>query len=293
MRYRYNMKILYKLYNFKNFITSAVVLAAMLLTVLPQTASAQLRWDDLRLAQAKSVEVSATSAVVMDQVSGEVLSAKNATQIVLPASTVKLVTALVFLDQKLPSNTMCELLPSDAQVGGKVMSVKRRALVPWRKLMETMLVDSSNDLAEAMARCSGLPRDVFIVQMNSKAISQGALVTNIVDVTGLSAANTTTADNLALVARAAFSTEQIRTFARLRSSYFCYGGVCKTLASTNELLAQPALGILGGKTGYVDEGGYNLVVSAKRAGRYYIVGVFGASTRAQSFADVKKLIISL
>jgi D-alanyl-D-alanine carboxypeptidase len=236
--------------------------------------------------------LSAYSSVVMNQITGEVLASQNASASWVPASLSKLVTALVVLDTHPDFNTKC-VVNADDEVGGARLYAIANSKYRLGDLMSATLVASANNAANAMADCTGLTRTEFVTKMNEKAIALGAKNTHFVDPSGISEFATTTALDMANIANAAFSTERVREIARQQTVWFCSASdanKCHTLTNTNKLFGDPALEVIAGKTGYLDESRYNFAASSKNAkGQYLITVVLGNPTKEDSFSNTKTI----
>jgi D-alanyl-D-alanine carboxypeptidase len=167
-----------------------------------------------------SPKISAKSAVVLNQSTGEVLFQSNGDVPRVPASLVKLTTVLVALDTVPDWNANCYLNSSD-QVGGVRLTFSKGYTYKLSDLLKSALVPSFNDAAHALARCSGISMEQFIIRMNEKVKQLGAWNTSFVEPTGLSVKNTTTALDIARIANAAFSTEKIRDITSQKSVVVC------------------------------------------------------------------------
>lgn len=236
--------------------------------------------------------LSAHSSVVMNQITGEVLVSQNAKASWVPASLSKLVTALVVLDTHPDFNTKC-VVNADDEVGGARLYAIANSKYRLGDLMSATLVASANNAANALADCTGLTRAEFVERMNEKATALGAKNTRFVDPSGISEFATTTALDMANIANAAFSTQTVREIARQQTVWFCSSShttKCHNLTNTNKLFGDPALEVIAGKTGYLDESRYNFAASSKNSkGQYLITVVLGNPTKEDSFANTKTI----
>lgn len=240
----------------------------------------------------EAATVTAKSAIVLNQVTGEVLYEQAASEVRVPASLVKLTTVLVVLDTNPNWNKQCTVAEQDRVGGVAITKAGESKTYTMQSLLYATLLPSANDAATALARCTGVSRAEFLARMQEKARSQGALNTTFVDFSGISDANVTTATDIARIANAAFSTEKIRTVTRTQSYRLCAGGNggCQTVRSTNALLKDKELITVAGKTGTLD-GAINFAGSFKDAqGHYFIVVVLGGSTKESRFQEAKQLV---
>ena len=210
-------------------------------------------------AAAEAVEVSAAAAVLMDADSGRLLYDKNGEKRMLIASTTKLMTALVALEQG-------GLQQEITVTGGHMAEGSSMYLRPGEKLtLETLLygllLSSGNDAALAVTECMGgaVP---FVARMNEKAAELGMENTHFANPNGLDdEAHYSTAEDMAKLAAAAMDDPVLRRVASTRTARI--GG--RTLTNHNKLLSRVE-GCVGLKTGYTKAAGRTLVSCAERDG---------------------------
>ena len=244
-------------------------------------------------AHAAAPETSARAYLVMDEASGAVRASKNPDVPHPVASLTKLMSAVIFLEQNPRFERRIKMLRED-EVGGGRLRFPVGSILTVRDLLYASLVGSANNSANALARVSGLPRKLFIHEMNVRAAVLGLARTEFFDVSGMNPRNTTTARDMALLARYAFSNPTIAGIAGTKTYDIRPVGSRqqRTLTNTNALLgmAVGSVTITAGKTGYLEEAEYNLVVRAEDpAGRRVIIVVLGAPTKAASFANARSL----
>ena len=207
----------------------------------------------------EAVEVSAAAAVLMDADSGRLLYDKNGEKRMLIASTTKLMTALVALEQG-------DLQQEITVTGGHMAEGSSMYLRPGEKLtLETLLygllLSSGNDAALAVTECMGgaVP---FVARMNEKAAELGMENTHFANPNGLDdEAHYSTAEDMAKLAAAAMDDPVLRRVASTRTARI--GG--RTLTNHNKLLSRVE-GCVGLKTGYTKAAGRTLVSCAERDG---------------------------
>ena len=210
-------------------------------------------------AMTEAVEVSAAAAVLMDADSGRLLYDKNGEKRMLIASTTKLMTALVALEQG-------GLQQEITVTGGHMAEGSSMYLRPGEKLtLETLLygllLSSGNDAALAVTECMGgtVP---FVARMNEKAAELGMENTHFANPNGLDdEAHYSTAEDMAKLAAAAMDDPVLRRVASTRTARI--GG--RTLTNHNKLLSRVE-GCVGLKTGYTKAAGRTLVSCAERDG---------------------------
>ena len=239
----------------------------------------------------------ASSYVVVDKSSGIVLAASHADTVWPIASLTKLMTAQIVLDS---GTKLSKAFPVNAvdDVGGAKLYVASGDTFTLDGLLYATLVGSANNAANAITRATGKSKPDFVKEMNARAVALNLGRTKYVDPTGIETGNVSTARELSIVAAQAFARSDIKrytTTAKASVSVLSQGTV-KTIKNTNWMLWKPQYDdvfVTGGKTGYLDESGWNLAValrpSAKNEKRELLVVLFGADSRASSFEDADAL----
>lgn len=210
-------------------------------------------------AVAEAVEVSATACVLMDADSGRVLYEKNGRQRMLIASTTKLMTALVALEQ----GTLTDVVTVTAShmAEGSSMYLRSGEKLTLEELLYGLLLCSGNDAALAVTECMGGVAP-FVARMNEKAAELGMENTHFANPNGLDdEEHYSTAEDMARLAAAAMDDPVLRRVASTRTARI--GG--RTLTNHNKLLSRVE-GCVGLKTGYTRAAGRTLVSCAERDG---------------------------
>lgn len=232
--------------------------------------------------------LTASKAFVVDSASRKVLLSYNATRTHPIASITKLMTGMVMRDLGIPMSRSVSLLAQD-EVGGARLRVPTGVSLTVGDLMYAMLVGSANNAAYALARSAGsIP--TFVTAMNSKAGTFGLMRTRFDDPTGLAVGNESTAEEVAALAFEAFRDYTIRKMTSTAKHTIWTSGGTHTITNTNGLLTDPDNGlvVLGGKTGYLNESKWNLVVHMMDARQKPImVVVLGADTKSLSSREAE------
>jgi serine-type D-Ala-D-Ala carboxypeptidase (penicillin-binding protein 5/6) len=220
----------------------------------------------------------AAAVIVVDANSGKILYEKNADQIRAPASTQKLLTALIvaetgFLDRPVTVqaiDTMCDPVK---------LGIKSGETYQRMDLLRALLVKSPNDVARCLARDNAGSVEAFAAVMNRRALQLGAVHSHFVNPNGLPAPGQySSARDLAIIARAAYANPTIRSIVCLPQLVFRYAsGRTRELENTNKLLRRLPY-CNGMKTGYTDAAGKCLIASGTRPGKDVIVVVLGDSS---------------
>ena len=236
------------------------------------------------------IALSAEAVLLIDP-DGRILYAKNAEFEHAPASLVKLMTLyLAYEDLDAGRATLDELATvskNAATVARYRMGLRAGDRVPVRTLLEGVAIASANDAAAALAEHLDGDEATFVERMNAKAREFGLTSTWFANPHGLPdpRQRTCARDIAQLTARLLQDYPESRTM--LGGQTFLYNG--RLYARHIPLFNDPG-GVQALKTGYTNEAGYNLSVSAWRDGHQFLTVVLGARSRALSFADAKKLL---
>jgi D-alanyl-D-alanine carboxypeptidase (penicillin-binding protein 5/6) len=220
------------------------------------------------------------AAILVEAVSGTILFAKNEHQRRAPASTTKMMTALVVLEKADPWEIV-SVSRKAAGTPGSSLGLRKGDKLHLGELLRGVLVCSGNDGSVALAEHVAGSEQAFAEMMNRRARELGALHTNFQNAHGLRApSHYTTAFDLALIARYAMNQPLFAKFVSTREGKMRIENEKKVrqIRNTNRLLWSFA-GADGIKTGTTNEAGYCLVASATREGRRFIAVVLHSPDR--------------
>lgn len=265
----------------KNFILKTLVLtlSVSLLSTL------NLNTNTAMAAQAEP-EIVAQSAIAIDMESGEVIYCKDADTKHYPASTTKLLTGLLLAENKQKSDQLTYTQDAkdqpaysldDSFMGG---SIKVGDTISADDIMKGLLLFSGNDTAYVISDNVAGNAEKFAEMMNAKAKELGATHSNFVTPNGLHDDNHyTTAYDLSLITKAAFSNEWERSVMGEKKATISINGSSVMLENRNLTLGEN--GNIGGKTGYTIPAGGCLATVYERNGRK-IVGIVLKSTQVDN-----------
>ncbi|MFC1647179.1 D-alanyl-D-alanine carboxypeptidase family protein [Patescibacteria group bacterium] len=231
-------------------------------------------------------DVSAESIVIRDENSGVYLYKKNENLLLAPASTTKILTAMVALDKyKLDDVLTVKTVVNNGQSMGLVSGEKMTV----ENLLYGSLIHSANDAAYVLAENYPGGIDTFIKDMNQKAVTLNMTSSNFTNPQGYdNPAHKVTAIDLSRLASVALANKTIAkmvaipsiTISDINFTYY------HSLTNVNQLLGKiPGVG--GIKTGWTEEAGENLVTMVERDGHRVILVVLHSEDR---FGDTTKLI---
>lgn len=221
---------------------------------------------------AGDLEVNAEAAVVMDADSGRLLYAQNPDKRLANASTTKIMTALLTLEQ--PDQDQYFTVDSDAiQVEGTTMGLQPGDSVTLHQLAAGMLLPSGNDAANAAAVEIAGSEEAFVRLMNQRAAELGLENTQYRNPSGLDAeGHYSSARDLATLAAHALENEDFADIVSKQEIRMAFGNppYNRSLYTTNKLLERYPYAI-GVKTGYTDDAGLCLVTAAEKDGTRLII----------------------
>jgi D-alanyl-D-alanine carboxypeptidase len=231
-------------------------------------------------AQGVPPKVSADGAVLMDAATGKILYGKNMDKPYPPASTTKIMTALLTLER-------CNL--DDVVVVGKnppladgsKIYINEGEQFKVKDLLYALLLASANDCAEALAEHISGSNEQFAKLMNERAKELGCTDTNFVNPNGLyNDKHRTSAKDLALIMRELVKHPEYTKIATTPSYKIPPTNKSKEarpLWNGNKLVQKSSIyyfsGCEGGKTGYTVQSDHSYVASATRNGQRLIVAL--------------------
>lgn len=255
------------------------------LTAPKKTLNAIQRFDPVPYTVSQETPaVSAQGVLVVDYSTFTPLFVKNLHDRLYPASTTKVMTALVVLDIYNPEDIISvKHTLSEGQTIGLVEGER----ITVENLLYGMLVESGNDAAYAFADAYGFEK--FIARMNKKAESLGMRETHYTNPAGLDdPAQFTTPYDLALASRELLKSKLLKKIVSTKEitvddadfKYF------HKLTNVNKLLGE-VQGVGGLKTGFTEAAGENLVSLYKKDGHDLLIIILKSRDR---FADTKTVI---
>ncbi len=229
--------------------------------------------------------IDAAAAIVMDAKTGRVLYFKNATTRRSIASTTKIMTALVAIENGFLDDTVT-ISSRAARIGGSTLNLQTGQKYTLNELLYGLLLSSGNDASIAIAEHISGSVEAFVEKMNQKAKELGAYNTSYVNTHGLDVeGHYSTAYDLACITRYALNNP---VFAKIvGTKYSAIPG--RQLHNTNELL-ELYQGADGVKTGYTGKAGRCLVATADRDGMRLISVVLGSPTTYKRALSSKSIL---
>jgi D-alanyl-D-alanine carboxypeptidase (penicillin-binding protein 5/6) len=248
--------------------------------------------------------ISSLAAVLMDATTGELLYAKNENYVIPPASLTKLMTIHIALSEIAAGRASLDdvvALPPESWAsnqprGSSLMFLNVGQTVTLRELILGLVIPSGNDAAVAVALHFAPSIEAFVERMNQEARNMGFIKTYFVEPSGISEFNVVTALEFAQFCR-----EYVRLHPEALQDFhtvpvFAYptaDNVAERYRSRPGTIVQynhnPLLGTFEGtdglKTGYIDESGYNLALTAQQGETRLISVTLGATSSRERNED--------
>lgn len=244
-----------------------------------------------RPASAASPTITAPEAIVIDGWTGQILYQRAADVPRNPASTVKMMTALVLLRRHIRLNRVVTVSGLAVSYRGSTAGLYAGERIRVRDLLYGMLLPSGNDAAVALSQTVTATLPEFAALMNTEARRLGLWHTRFLTPNGFDTpGQVSTARDLAVLARTVMRWSLFRRIVRTRAytARSADGRIVHVWRNTNRLLGW-SRAINGVKTGTTVGAGACLVASAVRGGRW-IISVTMGDTAANRFADGMALL---
>ncbi len=234
-------------------------------------------------------KIAAESAILIEANSGFVLFEKNADTRRVPASTQKLLTALLVAERG-NLDTPVTIHPEDTKVVPVKLYVKPGETYTRRELLKVLLVRSANDIAMTLGRDHSGSIEAFAAAMTQKAHQLGATNSQFINPHGLTDPHQfSTARDMAKIARAAYQNPEIRKMIATKEFFFTFNSGRKIqIRNTNRVLRNWDY-CNGMKTGYTDAAGYCLISSGKYQDTE-VISVVLKSSRSSVWRDSQNLL---
>ena len=258
-----------------------IVVGVLICLMLPLNSIFALEENTLKL--------TSTAAILMEQDTKRILYGKNERNKVKIASTTKILTAIVAIENS-SLDEKVTISKKAALAGGSTVGLKAGSEVSLKSLMYGMLLKSGNDCAVAIAEHVGGDIQNFALMMNKKAYEIGAKDTHATNPHGLDTEdNYSTAYDLALITCYAKTNETLSKILKTESITMPFGSSSKYLANTNRLLFTYEY-CDGGKTGFTNGANRCLVATAKKDDLKVVAVILGANTTDIRFSEAKELL---
>ena len=238
---------------------------------------------------AEAVDITAASAILIEASTGRVIYEKAAEEPRFPASTTKMMTCLLALEEGEPGSIVSVSSRAAETEDTELHAGDRFALA---ELLAEMMLRSDNGAAVAVAEALASSPDTFAERMNQRAKELGAVHTHFRNPNGLpDPKHVSTAHDIARIAAFCMRNPKFRSFVGTKEREIVWASPQKhaPMMNTNQLLFTYE-GATGIKTGYTNAAGGCLAASARRNGMELIVVVLHSADENTRFSDAAKLL---
>lgn len=233
--------------------------------------------------KAEELLPNAKSGLLIEASTGEILYEKNKNEKVSVASMTKMVAQIIILENiekgTLTWDEKIKVSSNAAGMGGSQIWLQPGEEMTVRDLMKGITMASANDATVAMAERIAGTEAAFVKQMNDKVKELGLKNTHFVNPTGLDEENHySSAYDMGLIAKELLKHEQILEFSKVYEDYIRQDTPNKYWVVNTNKLVRFYEGADGLKTGFTDNAGYCMAVTAKRDGMRLIAIVLGEAS---------------
>ena len=231
------------------------------------------------VSNAEEPRVTARAAIIVDAATGEVLWERNADWQLPPASTTKVMTAILAIESRRLDDSV-SIDPEVADIPPSKIGLRGGERMVLGDLLYAVLLNSANDAAAAVADALAGSENEFAIKMNAKARAIGARNTHFVNPHGLTAeGHVSTARDLSTIFRYGLKLPTMREILetpRIKVPIESRRVNAVSLHSHNRLLTGYAHRVIG-KTGYTRPAGRCFVGAASEGGREIVIALLGSS----------------
>ena len=284
-------------------IAAVIVVTAVLLFTQTYTSARGAEYKipqtvDMTPVAEEPAELYALSAVLMDGESGRVLYEKDGERPLANASTTKVLTCIVALENS-SGDDYVQVSQNAASQPEVKLGLQKGEQYYLEDLLYSLMLKSHNDTAVAIAEHCGGSVEGFARMLNRKAKQIGCKDTYFITPNGLDAEDEngkhhTTAKDLALIMRYAIKNETFLHIAQTRDYTFSEITGKRTFSVHNaNAFLDMRDGVLAGKTGYTSQAGYCYVCAWEKEGKIFIVSLLGCgwpNHKTYKWSDTEKLL---
>lgn len=236
--------------------------------------------------------INSEAAVVMDAKSGDILYSKSSNQQMYPASITKIATA-IFAIENGNLDDMVTVSERARNAEGTRVYLEQGEIVPLKKLIQGMVINSGNDAAIAIAEHISGSVEQFSEDINAYLKEKiGIQSTHFVNPSGLFDENhQTTAEDMAKITQYALKNEIFKEIFATKELPWDGESWDTTIINHHKLIISDQFPeVTGGKTGYVDESRHTLVTTAEKDGLSIIVVTLKANGSQLAYQDTIQLM---
>ena len=233
----------------------------------------------------------------MEVKTGEIIFSKNPDKQLAPASMTKIMTMLLVMESLANEEITLEdeitVSSNAARMGGSQIYLEVGEKMTLEELMKAIAISSANDASVAVAEYIAGTESLFVEKMNNKAKELGMRNTIFYNTNGLPesdkniSGNLTTAKDLAILSKELLKYPKVLDWTSIWIDHLRDGEF--VLNNTNKLVRHFD-GVDGIKTGYTNEAGFCVAVTAKKNDLRFIAIIMGANNSTERFAEARKLL---
>ncbi len=242
-----------------------------------------------------AIETNAKSSVLIETSSKTVLSEQEKDVELPPASMTKMMTLLLVMEKlsegKISLDDMVPISAYSSSMGGSQVYLEEGVSYKLETLLKSVAIASANDAAVALAEYVAGSKDEFIKLMNEKVKELGLKHTNFKNVHGLDEeGHYSSAYDMAMIGLELLNHPKILDYTKIYEDYVEHPNGNKTwIVNTNKLINYYE-GVDGLKTGFTNNSGYCITVTAKRGNMRLISVVMGEADNKIRNQDIMSLL---
>lgn len=249
----------------------------------------------IKAEEVEDLAPNATSAIMIEASTGEILFQKNKDEKLAPASMTKMMSMLIIIEEiengNLKWDEMITTSERASSMGGSQIFLKAGEKMSVTDLLKGIAIASGNDAVVALAERISGSEESFVKRMNARAKDLGLKNTNFVNSTGLTEDNHySSAYDMSLIAKELVKHEKILEFTSTYEDYLRKDTKSPFwLVNTNRLVRFKE-GVDGLKTGFTKEAGYCLTATMKKDNMRLITVVMKEEDANKRSADTSKML---
>lgn len=249
----------------------------------------------IKAEEVEDLAPNATSAIMIEASTGEILFQKNKDEKLAPASMTKMMSMLIIMEEiekgNLKWDEMITTSERASSMGGSQIFLKAGEKMSVTDLLKGIAITSGNDAVVALAERISGSEESFVKRMNARAKDLGLKNTNFVNSTGLTEDNHySSAYDMSLIAKELVKHEKILEFTSTYEDYLRKDTKSPFwLVNTNRLVRFKE-GVDGLKTGFTKEAGYCLTATMKKDNMRLITVVMKEEDSNKRSADTSKML---
>jgi D-alanyl-D-alanine carboxypeptidase (penicillin-binding protein 5/6) len=282
----------FKRYSIKVYLSVLIfILVFIYISALFLSNPSKIYGDDLKSSYDEKVEISAESAVIINNDSGDILWEKNSDKPMYPASTTKMLSSIIAIERIEDFNRIVEISKNASGRNHSAFRFRKGDRISLMDLLKSSLIYSHNNAAVALAEyVSGNVED-FVELMNEKAEEIGAENSFFMNPNGLDdefSDHKSTAEDLAIIASYCMENELFRELVNTKEDTIIKDSEEIEITNTNRLLDYNY--IKGIKSGYTNNAGYCLVLYSEKNDLRLITVILKSDSLEQRDKDALELL---